>query len=70
MGRMLRSIQMMRRRRSSLTHSSVAYISASAELRAVIFWCLDAQCMGPLKRIRKPDIERNLKRSNSGCWSP
>ena len=49
---------------NSLTHSSVAYISASAELRAVIDWRLDCQCSGPNMKIICPDIDLDLKRGN------
>ena len=52
---------------SSLTHSSVAYIFASAELRAVIDWRFDCQCNGPNMKIICPDINLDLKRGNR--WS-
>ena len=53
------------RRRMALTHSSVAYISASAELRAVTFCRQDTQWMGPLKRTMKPESDLVLKRGSS-----
>eukprot|EP00957_Ditylum_brightwellii_P028813 2176638-Ditylum_brightwellii.AAC.1 len=46
-----------------LTHSLVAYISASAELRAVILWHFEIQCMDPLSHTKKPEMEQDLKRS-------
>lgn len=49
--------------RRSLTHSLVEYISASAVLCAVDFWCLVSQWSGPWRRIIWPEIERVLKRS-------
>ena len=53
------------RRRSSLTHSSVAYISASAELRAVTFCLFETQWIGPFWMMINPDIERVIKDSSS-----
>ncbi len=47
-------------------HSSVAYISASAELRAVNVWHLETQWIGPPSHMRKPDRDRDL--NNSTCW--
>ena len=49
------------------TQQSVAYISASAELRAVIVCRLDDQCSGPCKAMRWPEMDRVLKRSRSYC---
>lgn len=46
------------RKSISLTHSSAAYISASAELCAVIVCCLEDQCRSPCKQIIWPDMER------------
>ena len=51
-----------------LTHSSVAQISASAELRAVMVYLLDIQCSGPLVYMMKPDRERLLKSSSGGSF--
>ena len=50
---------------SHLRHSSVAIISASAELRAVADWRFETQWRGPPSQIRKPERERDLKRSRS-----
>ena len=50
-------------------HSSVAYISASAELLAVIDCRLDVQCTGPPNQMRYPDIDRDLNNSNSSMFS-
>ena len=51
-------------------HSSVAYISTSAELRAVMDWRLETQWIGPPNQIRNPDKERDLNRSSSGFGFP
>ena len=51
----------------SRTQQSVAYISASAELRAVMVWRLDDQCSGPCNAMRWPEMDRVLKRSRSCC---
>ena len=60
-----RFLNMFRMYVNSLTHSSVAYISASAELLAVIDCLLDCQCRGPKKKMMWPEMERDLK---SGSW--
>ena len=62
---MPRSVHMCLSRRMSFTHSSVAYISASAELRAVTFCRRDDQWRGPLKSRMYPEMDRVLKRSSS-----
>ena len=46
-------------------HSSVAYISASAELRVMTHRQQDTQWSGLLKIIIKPEIERVEKRGSS-----
>ena len=60
----------------SLTHLSVTYISASAELLAVTFCRLDNQCNGPCKAIKWLEMDLVLKRTRErllcgeGCdWS-
>ena len=50
-------------RRRPFTHLLVAYISTSAELRAVIFCRLDTQWMGPFCMMMKPDMEWFIKGS-------
>ena len=51
-----------------LTHSSVAYISASAELLAVIFCLLDDHDTGPLAIIiRCPEIDLDWNSSYLLC---
>jgi hypothetical protein len=61
------SLRRLRRYRMCLTHSSVAYISASAELRAVTVCLLDIQCKGPLVQMMYPEIDRDLNSSSSLC---
>lgn len=46
------------KRNKPFTHSSVAYISASDELRVVIFYRLETQWTEPFYTIMKPEIER------------
>ena len=58
----LRSRMMCDRCKISLTHLSVAYISASAELRAVIFCLLEDQWTGLCKAMRWPEIDLVLNR--------
>ena len=48
-----------------LTHSSVAYISDSAELFAVIFFCLDGQWSGTLNMMKNTDNKRYLNSYSS-----
>ena len=47
-------------------HSSVAYISASAELLAVIAWRLDTQWIGQPYQMTYPERDLDLKRSRDG----
>ncbi len=51
----------------NLTHSSVAYISASAVLRAVTVWRLLIQWTGPPNHRIYPDKDLDLKMSNDVC---
>ena len=54
----------LRRCATDLAHSLVAYTSASAVLRAVIFCRFELQCRGPFIHRRNPEIERVLNKSN------
>ena len=51
--------------RRYFVHSSTAYISASAELLAVIVCLFDIQCIGPDNHNRKPEIDLDLNISTS-----
>ena len=51
--------------RMSLQHSSVAWISDSAEDLAVIDWRLEDQCTGPCNVMTWPEIDRDLCSSRS-----
>ena len=51
-----------------LVHSSVAYISASAELWAVMVCRFDCQCIGPFSHMINPESDRVLKRSRGGAF--
>ena len=46
-----------------LTHSSVAYISESVELRSVMDWRFEIQWRGPFSHRMYPDPDRELNRS-------
>ena len=50
----------------NLVHSSVAYISASAELLAVIAWRFETQCIGPPYQMTYPESDLDLKSSRGG----
>lgn len=57
------SIRLIKVRRC-LVHSSVAYISASAVLRAVMVCHLELQWRGPVSYTTKPERDLDLKSSN------
>ena len=63
---MPRSAEMCWRYRRNIVHLSVAYISASAELLAVIAWCLETQWIGPPYQMTYPERDLVLKRSRGG----
>ena len=49
-----------------LMHSLVAYISASAKLRAVMDCRLEIQCIGLFVQSKNPDMDLLLKSSRCG----
>ena len=62
------SVRMLCRYMRYLVHSSVVYISASAELCAVIDCRLDCQWFGPLSQMMNPESDHDLKSCNGGSF--